>query len=305
MTVDKASGGRPSAAGLRNEEADHGTPAPSPAGAAPTDLAPEAIALLGVSVIRNGRALLDDIYWTVQQDERWAVLGPNGSGKTTMLQVASSYLGPTRGTVRLLGETYGKVDVRDLRPRIGYAGSAPAQLVRSYLPALEIVVTGRHASFVPERWHDYSAEDWEFASYQLDRLDAARLGDRPFGLLSTGEKQRVLIARSLMTNPEVLFLDEATSGLDLGAREELVASLGALASDPSSPAVVLVTHHVEEIPAGFGHLIMLAEGRVLAAGPVDKVLTPESLSACFGQPLRLERRDGRYTAWRSSSFDIR
>jgi iron complex transport system ATP-binding protein len=255
------------------------------------------IALEGVSVVRDGRTLLDDIDWTVGRQERWVVLGPNGAGKTTMLQVASTYLGPTRGTVRLLGETYGKVDVRDLRKRIGYAGSAPSQLVRDYLPALEIVVTGKHASYVADRWNDYSEEDWDFASHQLDRLAAGKLADRRFGSLSTGEKQRVLVARSLMTNPEVLLLDEAATGLDLGAREDLVASLGDLASDPASPAAVLVTHHVEEIPVGFGHAALMAAGRVIAAGPIDSVMSSDSLSACFGQRLLLEQHSDRYRAW--------
>jgi len=271
----------------------------SPVDAGVTDRS-EIIALEGVTVIRDGRALLADVDWRVLRHERWIVFGPNGAGKTTMLQVASTYLGPTRGTVRLLGETFGKVDVRDLHERIGYAGSAPAQLVREYLPALEIVVTGKYASFVAERWNDYSTQDWDYASRQLERLSAGHLAHRRFGSLSTGERQRVLIARSLMTHPEVLFLDEATTGLDLGARERLVASLGELAADPDSPAVVLVTHHVEEIPDGFGHIVILAGGSVLAAGPIDEVLTSASLTACFDQPLRLERREGRFRAWMPS-----
>ncbi len=269
----------------------------SPPSGTPVGDASEVIALEGVSVVRDGRTLLDDIDWAVQRHERWVVLGPNGAGKTMMLQVASTYLGPTRGTVRLLGETFGKVDVRDLHERIGYAGSAPAQLVRDHLPALEIVVTGKYASFVAERWNDYSQEDWDFASHQLDRLAAGKLADRRFGSLSTGEKQRVLIARSLMTRPEVLFLDEAATGLDLGAREVLVASLGDLASDPVSPAAVLVTHHVEEIPVGFEHVAMMSAGKVIAAGPIDSVMSSDSLSACFGQSLRLEQHSDRYRAW--------
>ena len=257
----------------------------------------EVIALEGVNVIRDGRAILSDVDWHVNGDERWIVLGPNGAGKTTMLQVASSYLGPTSGTVRLLGETYGKAYMRPLRERIGYAGSAPAELVRDYLPALEIVVTGKYASFVAERWNDYSDDDWAFAAHQLDRLAAGHLSDRDFGVLSAGEKQRVLIARSLMTRPEILFLDEATTGLDLGAREHLVASLGEMASDPTGPVIVLVTHHVEEIPSGFGHIVMMDEGSVVSAGPIDEVMTSSSLTSCFGQPLQVERRDGRYRAW--------
>ena len=257
----------------------------------------EVIALEGVCVVRDGRYLLRDVDWVVHSHERWVVLGPNGAGKTTMLQVASTYVGPTRGSVRLLGQRYGKVDVRELRERLGYAGAGVSGFVRPDLPALDIVVTGRHASFVPTRFHKYADEDWDAARLHLDRLAAGHLAERRFGTLSSGEKQRVLIARSMMTEPEVLLLDEAMTGLDLGARERLVASLGALASDPDSPAVILVTHHVEEIPPGFSHIALIAAGSVVADGPIDDVLTADALSATFGQPLQLERRGGRFHAW--------
>ncbi len=257
----------------------------------------EIIALEGVSVVRDGCWLLTDIDWHVHGHERWVVLGPNGSGKTTMLQVASTYLRQTQGTVRLLGELSGRVDVRDLRERVGYAGSGPAAMVRDYLPALEIVVTGKHASFVDSRWHEYDDRDWDFGADQLEKLAAAHLADRRFGSLSAGEKQRVLIARSMMTSPELLILDEATTGLDLGARETLVASLAELARDPESPAAVLVTHHVEEIPESFDNVIMLSSGKVVAAGPIEETMTPELLSGTFGVDLRLERHAGRFHAW--------
>ena len=257
----------------------------------------EVIALEKVSVVRDGHYLLRAVDWCVARHERWVVLGPNGAGKTTMLQVASTYLGPTQGTVRLLGNVYGRVDARALRERIGYAGAGPARLVRSDLPALDVVVTGRHASFVPTRFHTYTDDDWRTARNNLGRLAAGHLADRRFGTLSSGERQRVLIARSLMTRPEVLFLDEAMTGLDLGARERLVGSLADLAADPVSPAVVLVTHHVEEIPQGFGHVLLMRNGSVVVSGPVDDVLTADSLSECFQQPLLVERRDRRYHAW--------
>ncbi|MCP4303793.1 MAG: ATP-binding cassette domain-containing protein [bacterium] len=259
----------------------------------------EVVALRGVAVVRDGTQILSDIDWSVHGHQCWVVLGPNGAGKTTMLQVASTYLGPTRGIVRLLGETYGKVDVRKLRARIGYAGAGPAELVAGRLPALEIVVTGKYASFVDKRWNEYDDADWAAARLQLDRLMASSLADRKFSTLSTGEKQRVLIARSLMANPDVLFLDEATTGLDLGARERLVAALADLAFDPDGPAIVLVTHHVEEIPPGFDHIAMMADGRLTASGSIDDVLTPTALSDCFGQKLNLDMTDDRYRAWAS------
>ncbi len=255
------------------------------------------ISLDNVSVVRGGRRLLNRVDWKVHRHERWVVLGPNGAGKTTLLQIASLYLGPTTGTVRILGGVYGKVDVRTLRERIGYAGAAVESLVRENLPVREIVVTGKHASFAPARPRDYNDSDWERASRHLESMTAAHLASRRYGSLSTGEKQRVLIARSMMTNPELLLLDEATTGLDLGAREKLVASLSTMATDRTSPAAVLVTHHVEEIPTGFDRILLMSAGKPIAAGPIEHAMTSESLSECFAHDLRVERRDGRYRAW--------
>lgn len=257
----------------------------------------EVLGLEGVSVVRDGRYLLSDVDWHVQRHERWVLLGPNGAGKTTMLQVASTYLGPTQGTVRLFGETHGKVDVRPLRERVGYVGSGPAKMIRDRLPAIDIVITGKHASFVDTRWHDYTDADWRFARLLLERMQAGHLAERDYGTLSTGEKQRVFIARSLMTRPEVLLLDEAMTGLDLGARERLVASLGDLAADPESPAAVLVTHHVEEIPPGFDHIALMSRGRIIDDGPIESVLTGPALSECYEEELRVEQLDRRYRAW--------
>ena len=257
----------------------------------------EVIDLHGVSVIRDGRYLLNKIDWKVGTHERWVVLGPNGAGKTTMLQVASTYITPSRGLVRLLGIEHGKGDVREIRRRVGYAGAGLADMIRGYLPAVEIVVTGKHAAFVDSRWHDYDDSDWDRARAGLARLQGEHLADRQFDTLSAGEKQRVLIARSLMTDPELLLLDEATTGLDLGARERLIASLSDLAFDPTGPSVVLVTHHVEEIPPGYDHILMLADGEVLAGGPIAETLTEETLSECFQLALRLQHNEDRYRAW--------
>ncbi len=259
----------------------------------PTDV----IELDGVSLMREGRWLLRDVDWHVRSDEHWVVLGPNGAGKTLLLQIASTYIAPTRGTVRLLGHQRGRVDVRDLRRLIGYAGTGPSAMVHQNLPAIEIVVTGKHAAFVDSRWHEYDEEDWRRAHDRLRQLEAGHLADRRFATLSAGEKARVMIARSLINSPEVLLLDEATTGLDLGARERLVASLANLAADPDGPAIVLVTHHVEEIPPGFDHIALVSNGRLVDAGPIEHTLTAEALARTFGVDIRLDRRNDRFHAW--------
>lgn len=255
------------------------------------------VALDGVAVIKSGKRLLDDVSWRIRAGERWVLFGANGSGKTTLMEVASSYLFPSRGTVHLFGERLGRADVRNIRPRVGYVGAAPTALVRTTFPAVEVVLTGLHASFVDTRWHDYEELDWERARACLRRLHAEHLADRQFGTMSDGEKKRVLIARGLMAEPELLLLDEPGVGLDLGARERLVDSLTALAGGDDPTPVVLVTHHVEEIPPGFGQILMLAAGRVVDAGPITEVLTADSLSEAFDMPLKLELADNRWRAW--------
>jgi iron complex transport system ATP-binding protein len=255
------------------------------------------VSLNNVSVIKSGNLLLDGVSWQIGQGERWILFGANGSGKTTLMEVVSSYLFPTRGTVQLFGHRLGKVDVRTLRPRIGYVGPAPTSLVRTHFPSIEIVLTGLHASFVDTRWHTYEDADWDRARDCLRTLHAEKLTDREFGTMSEGEKKRVLIARALMTSPDLLLLDEPGSGLDLGARERLVDSLASLAASPEAPPVVLVTHHVEEIPPGFDHILMLAGGKVVTSGRLDAVLTADALSATFEMPLELERRGHRWRAW--------
>jgi iron complex transport system ATP-binding protein len=249
-----------------------------------------------VSVVREGRALLDGIDWTVDQGERWVVLGHNGSGKTTLLRVASCYLHPTSGTVHVLGQRLGRVDVRELRTRIGLTSAALADQLRPALDVLDVVMTAKHAALEPW-WNTYTDEDRAHALVQLDRLGMAAFAKRTFGTLSSGERQRVLVARTLMVEPGIVVLDEPNAGLDLGGREELVAALAALAADPVSPPMVLVTHHVDEIPPGFTHVLLLRGGRVLDAGPIDTTLTAEALSATFGLALCLERRRDRFSAF--------
>jgi iron complex transport system ATP-binding protein len=245
-----------------------------------------------VSVARPPATLLDGVDWTVEAGQRWIVLGPNGSGKTTLLRVASLYLHPTTGTVDVLGHRLGRVDVRRLRTRIGLVSPALQDMLRPDITVLDVVMAAREAA-LETWWHTYGPQDRAHAVDLLERTGTAALARRTFGTLSSGERQRVLLARSLWGDPGLVLLDEPTAGLDLGAREDLVGRLAHLADDPATPPTVLVTHHVEEVPPGFTHALLLRRGRVLAAGAMDDVLTAEALSETFGLALRVDRRDGR------------
>ena len=257
---------------------------------------PAALILDSVSLVRGGRAVLDEVSWTVGAGERWVVLGRNGSGKSSLLSIASTWLHPSSGTVDVLGERFGRTDVRVLRRRIGVASAGMADRLRGDLTPREIVMTAKNAALEPW-WHTYDDADREQAHRCLERMGIGRLADRPFVTLSSGERQRVLLARTLMCDPGLLLFDEPTAGLDLAGREDLVAGLATLAASADGPAIVLVTHHVEEIPDGFDRVLLLVEGRVTAAGPIDEVLDERSLSECFGTDLGLERRHGRWWAW--------
>lgn len=257
---------------------------------------PAALSLRDVTLVREGRAILDTVTWTVGASERWVVLGRNGCGKSTLMKIASLYLHPSSGEVDVLGETLGRTDVRSLRKRIGVASSGMADQLRSDLIAADVVMTAKNAA-LETWWHTYDDADRQRARDCLERMEIGRLADRSFATLSSGEKQRVLLARTLMPEPGLLILDEPTAGLDLAGREDLVRTLGVLAVGVDTPATVLVTHHVEEIPEGFTHVLMLRDGRVLSAGTLDDVLTEANLSECFEMPLGLERRHGRWWAW--------
>jgi iron complex transport system ATP-binding protein len=260
------------------------------------DLTDLVVRMAGVGVRRGETMLLDGVDWTVELDERWVVLGPNGAGKTTLLRLAAAELHPTVGTVDVLGERLGRVDVFELRTRIGLSSAALGLRVPGDEIVRDVVISAGYA--VLGRWRErYDPLDAERADELLGALGLRGLAGRPFGTLSEGERKRALIARALMTDPELLLLDEPAAGLDLGGREDLVARLSTLANDPDAPASVLVTHHVEEIPPGYSHCLLLRGGRVVAAGLLDDVLTDEYLSSTFGLPLAVQRRRGRYTAW--------
>ena len=251
--------------------------------------------LAGVGVRRGSTDLVAGIDWSVELDERWVILGENGAGKTTLLQLAAAQLHPTTGTVHVLGERLGRVDVFELRPRIGLTSAALAQRIPGGETVLDLVMSAGYA--VLGRWREsYEPADAARARSLLRRFGVAGLADRQFGTLSEGERKRVQIARALMTDPELMLLDEPAAGLDLGGRETLVAQLAELAADPDAPTLVLVTHHVEEIPPGFTHALLLRAGRTVAAGLIGDVLTAEHLSATFDLPLVLERAGDRYFA---------
>ena len=253
------------------------------------------IEFAGVTVRRGQALLLDDVTWEVEEDERWVVLGPNGAGKTTLLQVAAAQLHPTSGVAGILDEVLGTTDVFELRPRIGLTSAALADRIPRHELVKDVVVSASYG--VVGRWREHYAElDHDRAAALLAEVGVAHLVDRTFGTLSEGERKRVQIARALMT--DLLLLDEPAAGLDLGGREDLVATLSEIALDPDSPATVLVSHHVEEIPPGFTHALLLRAGRVVDAGPVEDVVTAETLSETFGMPLLLSRADDRYAARR-------
>jgi iron complex transport system ATP-binding protein len=254
---------------------------------------PPALRLDGVGLDRDGTSILRGIDWCVADGERWVVLGPNGSGKTSLLRIASLYLHPSRGEVAVAGEVLGHTDVRALRTRIGLASPAFGDLLRPQLTAVEVVVTARHAALEPW-WHAYDDADRARARTLLERFGVAHVADRPIATASSGERQRVLLARAFAGDPVLVLLDEPTAGLDLGGREDLVARLGALGD--RGPATVLVTHHVEEVPTGTTHALLLRAGAVLAQGRIDDVLTEPALSATFGLPLTLQRHGSRWSA---------
>lgn len=248
-----------------------------------------------VSVVRDGKLILDDMSWDVGPDERWVIIGPNGAGKTTLLLLAAAYEHPTDGALTILGEQLGEGDVFGLRPRLGFASTAMARQIPPTETVVNVVMTAAWA--VTGRWNEhYESVDEERARRVLAEWKLDRLADRRFGTLSDGEQKRTMIARAVMTDPEILLLDEPAASLDLGSREELVRLLGEFATSPTAPVIIMVTHHVEEIPPGFTHALVIADGRVLSAGPIGSTLDSGTLSTAFGIPITVSRFAGRFAA---------
>lgn len=251
--------------------------------------------LNSVSVVRDTRKILSDISWTIDSSERWVIVGPNGAGKTTLLSLLASLTHPSSGTVTVLGEKIGKTDVFELRPRVGFASSDMARRIPSDESVMNAVLTA--AWGVTGRWQeDYEDIDVRRASRVLQEWRLDHLADNLMGTLSDGERKRVQIARAVMTDPELLLLDEPAGSMDLGSREDVVEMLDHFASEPSAPAMVMVTHHVEEIPAGFTHLLVISGGEVVSMGPIRDTMTGDILSEAFGRPLSVTHNAGRYQA---------
>ncbi len=259
------------------------------------DRASPALRFDAVDLDRMSTPVLHHVDWEVGRADRWVVLGPNGSGKTTMFELAAGYLHPTRGSVDILGHRLGRVDVRRLREHIGLVSTAIAKKLVPQISATDVVVAARHGALEPW-WHQYADEERARARGLLTEAGFGSIADRSFGVLSDGERQQVLLARALMSEPALLLLDEPAAGLDMGGRERLVGRLGSLARTAPDLPIVMITHHVEEIPVGFTHVLLLRGGRVVAAGPIPDALTADALTETFGLDLILTHAEGRWSS---------
>jgi iron complex transport system ATP-binding protein len=253
------------------------------------------INLQNVHLVRDGQPILTNIDWQVEDNQRWVIVGPNGAGKTSLLRIVATQIHPTTGTASVLGKDFGHVDLHELRPRIGFASSALASRIPLQETVLNAVMTASHG--VTGRWNEqYETIDERRARRVLTEWQLADFADRTFGSLSDGEKKRTQIARAVMPDPELLLLDEPVASLDLAAREQTIELLGNYASNPQAPAMVMVTHHLEEIPAGFTHAMILSGGEIFAAGEIGHILNSDNISEAFGLGIEVDQVDGRYRA---------
>jgi len=251
--------------------------------------------LTDVSVHRGDRTILGPLNFQIMQGERWVVLGPNGAGKSTLLQILSTRMFPTQGVVKVLDKQMGAVDLFELRTRIGLCGSVIAEDIPHDEIVKDVVLTAAYA--ILGRWNeDYDLWDESRALALLTTFGVRELGERSYGSLSEGEKKRVQISRALMTDPELLLLDEPAAGLDLGGREDLLRRFATFAADPTAPATILVTHHIEEIPQGTTHALLLKDGSIAVSGPIEQVITSEHISAVFETSIVVASESGRFFA---------
>tara|TARA_B100001778_G_scaffold167640_1_gene137857 strand:+ start:72 stop:860 length:789 start_codon:yes stop_codon:yes gene_type:complete len=259
-------------------------------------MTPETILqLTDVSLTRDGKNILSGVDFEIRNNQNWVILGPNGSGKTSFLRIASMFQHPSSGSINVLGHTLGKSDMRKIKHLIGFTGHGVSELLRPDLLAEDVVMTAKFGALEPW-WHTYTEEDRSKAREHMETLGIGNLIKRRFGNLSSGEKQRTILARSLMSDPKILLLDEPASGLDLPGREDLMHSLSSLISDDLAPPVVMVTHHVEEIPKGFSHVLFMKEGSCMESGTIAETLSGGNLSKCFGMNLELHTFNGRWSA---------